>query len=259
MTQPTIQISAPVRNREKYLPSYLDAIYNQHYDKKLITLHFLVNDSTDSSESILLRFKNDHSHEYRKIKIETYNTNCPEDIGRETNVRINYIYNQLSVMRNRLLRSNRSAFYLSVDSDIMMHNPETINKFIENDKHICAGLILNGHHVEEKTPELYPNILERYMQQIGNIIAPNYRHVRNFKHKGIVLVNFTGAIICMKKCVTDNKDIFYGFHIWGEDAIFCEKAEEQGYQLFCDTDLKATHCMTEDYLSKYINGEFIFK
>jgi cellulose synthase/poly-beta-1,6-N-acetylglucosamine synthase-like glycosyltransferase len=38
MTQPTIQISAPVRNREKYLPYYLDGILSQNYPKDKIAI-----------------------------------------------------------------------------------------------------------------------------------------------------------------------------------------------------------------------------
>ena len=66
-----ITIGSLIRNREWILPLFLEHILKIDYDKKLITLHFIINNSIDQSQHILEQFKSEHDSSYRIIKIET--------------------------------------------------------------------------------------------------------------------------------------------------------------------------------------------
>lgn len=246
---PTVQISAPIRNREKFLPYYLDNILNSNYPLKNITLYFLINDNKDSSEKILWQFKNTYSNLFNKIKIDKYDRNVIED-QRTTQVRMSAIYSHLAEMRNYLIRTNKSDFYISIDSDIMIKK-ETIRQLVSRDVDICSALILNGYLYNSESPQNYPNILSK---------LPNgtYKHIVNYENMGLLPVDFTGAIIAIKKEVIKNKNVRYGFDSQGEDSPFCSSAISQGYKIFCDIDCRCTHVMNEEFLDKYIRGEFVF-
>lgn len=246
---PTVQISAPIRNREKFLPYYLDNILNSDYPLKNITLYFLINDSKDQSEKILWQFKNTYSHLFNRIKIDKYNRNVIED-QRTTEVRMSAIYKHLAEMRNYLLQTNKSDFYISIDSDIMIKK-DTIKQLVSRNVDICSALILNGYLYSPESPEIYPNILNK---------LPNgtYKHIINYEKKGLLSVDFTGAIVAIKKDVTKNKYVKYNFNSQGEDEPFCSSAINQGYKIYCDTNCRCTHVMNEEFLDKYIRGEFVF-
>lgn len=252
----TVQISCPVRDREKYLPYYLDCLYNLDYNKKLITLRFLVNDSTDNSENILLDFKQKHNEEYKDIIIDVWNRGVEAD-ARVLHVR-NRIYEHLTALRNKLMRTNNSDFYLSVDSDIMMER-DTLKKLILNDREIVAGLIINGYLVEPRNAKQYPNILIQSEEDKNK-----YNHVGNWRIRErfgerLIEVDFTGAIILIKKEVTKDKNIYYDVHPQGEDLFFCKTAQKRGYKVYCDLSCKATHCMDLNFLNKYVNENWRFK
>jgi hypothetical protein len=142
---------------------------------------------------------------------------------------------------------------LSLDTDIMLTDKDTIVKLLEPNKKIISGIIINGYHIlDGKEAEKFTNIL-------NSDSRGSFRHITNFRGRGVIPVSFTGAIILISREVSKNTKIQYAHDCWGEDLPFCLSAQEQGFELFCNTDVRATHTMTEDYLSKYINGEFIFK
>lgn len=252
----TVQISAPIRNRQDYLPSYLKCLYNLDYDKNLITMRFLVNDSTDNSLKILEEFKKEHKNEYRDIIIDIWNRNVIED-ARIANIRID-LYEHFSAIRNRLLRTNESDYYFSVDSDIMVES-DSLKKLIKNNVDIVAGLIINGNLVRPDNPKDFPNILiEDKTKPNQYVHVSNWRALQRFGER-LIEVDFTGAIILMTKKITKNKSIFYASHFQGEDLFFCKTAQENGYKVYCDLSVKATHCMSLEFLNNWKQGTFRFK
>jgi len=77
---PKVLLSTPVRNRQRILPMFLKGIESLDFKKNLLGLYFLVNDSTDSSLSLLEDFKKEKEREFRFIEIEVFNLGTPPDL-----------------------------------------------------------------------------------------------------------------------------------------------------------------------------------
>lgn len=243
---PTVTIGCPVRNREKYLPHYLKCIHNLDYPKNKITLYFIVNDSQDKTSEILWKFKNEFGKEYNRIKIDTVNQNAIADIRMEK-VR-KEIYKTLSNLRNSWLQGIKTDYALSCDSDIMMPS-DTLQKLIRHEKDYVAGLIINGYLFNPDNPYLYTNILKRINQA-------QYLHITEYEELQLIEVDFTGAIMLLSynACKAGK----FATHNQGEDGAFCEDLKSKGFKIYCDTSAKCTHCMSEEFLKKYIEGTFVW-
>ena len=73
MQHKRILIACPVHNREWILPYYLKYLHALDYDKNLIDIYWIVNNTTDKSKKLLERFKEEHGGAYRSITIEVHN------------------------------------------------------------------------------------------------------------------------------------------------------------------------------------------
>lgn len=255
---PTITIAAPVRNRQEYLPYYLSNIANQSFPKSNTNLYFLINNSTDKSEEILYKFKNEYNAQYNRIKIDKFNRpNIPEDVDiRSANIRMNYIYTHLAEMRNCILFQCKTDWLFSVDTDIMLL-PDTLEQLLKSNKKCISALICNGYKYAE-----YHNNKTKYKidaKQYTNIMfyasGGKIRHYRNCD-EGIIEVDITGAVYLIHKDIY--KKCRYGFDHQGEDIYFCREVKKMGESLWCDTSHKLAHCMDLELLEKYKNGKFTF-
>jgi GT2 family glycosyltransferase len=248
-------IAAPVHQRAKFLPYYLNNIYNLENDKKMLSLYFIINNSSDESESILKEFQRQHKDEYENIVIDVYNSEKIILDERFDEVRINHTYSHLSYLRNMILDKADELnvnYLLIIDTDIMI-KPSTLNNLLYHNKPIISGLIWNGHLVD-KEPWRFPNILKRE----GN----SYKHIKNFYIKNpekapkdkLIDVDFTGAVILISKEVFKNKNIRYAKFNLGEDEPFCRTAKEQGFQIVCSPYCFCNHLMNEEMLNDYISS-----
>lgn len=243
---PNLTLGCPCRDREKYLPHYLNCIKNQDYPLNKITLLFIENDSTDNTLQILNQFKQENSHLFHRIKILTYNQNTPPD-KRETAIRETYTYNSLSKLRNYWLAQIKTPYAISVDSDIMM-KPDTIRRLVEHQLDYVAGNICNGYVFDPKNPYKYTNMLRWN--------GFTYKHVENYPEDSLIDVDFSGAIMCLSQ-----KAYKLGRFSWkkqGEDQAFCESLRQQNIKLYADTGVKCTHVMSEELLNKFINEGFFY-
>jgi glycosyltransferase involved in cell wall biosynthesis len=242
----TVTIGCPIRNREKYITPYLECIKKINYPLDKITLLFVLNDSNDNTGSILNSFKKNNSYLFHKIKILTYNQNTPED-ARVDSVRKKYTYNSLSKLRNYWLSQIKTDYAFSIDSDIMI-KPNSLQKLLSHNKDYVAGLIINGYLFDPKNPYKYTNMLHK---TVGG-----YKHINTYNDNEILEVDFTGAVMLLSRIACRLGR--FGYHEQGEDQVFCESLQKNGIKLYVDTSVKCTHCMSEEYLEKYINGDFVW-
>jgi hypothetical protein len=251
---PSITISAPIRNRQTYIPYYLKHIYEIDYPKEKLSILWVLNDSIDDSEKLLNEFKNKYKNEYNFINIKTYNKcNLPED-KRNTFLRESFIYNHLANLRNFIFSKVDSDFILSIDSDILV--PKNIlTNLIKYDKKIIASLIYNGYEVKPKTPYLYTNAMIKFGNGYKHLSKIHIRMLEKNNESLLQKVDLTGAVILIAKEVYKNKKIKYGYHKMGEDAYFSECAKKEGYNLFIDLGTYSKHLMNDLCLEKYLNGE----
>ena len=249
MNQPTITIAAPIRNREWILHHYLKALEKIDYPKNKIELFFMLNDSNDSSVDILRQFRKESKNKYKRIRVETYNRNIPED-NRDFKIRNNYVYTHLSILKNYVMTKVRTDKLLFIDSDILVQ-PDIINKLLKSDKDIISGLIWNGYIVNPDKPYSFPNIMKLDINDVYTHIVNNYvKRTKHLTQSHLMKVDLTGAVIMISKEVY--KSVKYGFHPQGEDAYFCKMAQSKGFELFCDLSAFSHHIMNAEYLNNYL-------
>lgn len=243
---PTVTIGCPVRDRELYLPSYLECIKNLDYPLENITLLFIENDSKDSTLSILNKFKNENNHLFHRIKIYTYNQGTPPD-ERDSYIREQFSYNALSRLRNYWLQQIKTSYALSCDSDIMMPK-NTLKQLLSHKQDYVAGLIVNGYLFDKSNPYKYLNILKK--------VNGGYTHINQYPENTLLEVDFSGAIMLLsqKSCKLGH----FGFDKQGEDLVMCQTLQSKGIKIYVDTSIRCTHCMSEEYLELYKKGEFVF-
>lgn len=231
----TVTIGCPIRNRAWILKEYLEGITKQNYDRKLINLLFLVNDSKDSSLRILEKFKKENDSQYAGIDIQVKNLGAVED-ERTPGTR-DSIYHSLTEIRNSLLDMIPDTdYFFSVDSDILI--PENaLNILVNSKKDIVAGVIRNDYLVNPSA--VYPWVRTNLMiksEKDGRIV-----HYFGYPLNSLFEVEVTGAIYLLSKEVY--KSVRYGYDVQGEDIYFCREAKKRGFKIWANSALHAEHVM----------------
>lgn len=246
----TITIAAPIRNREFIIEEYLKHIFQIDYPKDKISLHFVINDSVDDTARHLAEFKKKHGSKYKRIKIDIYNRNIPLDC-RVLDVRVNYVYRHLSILKNFIMKNTKTDYLLFVDTDILV-KPDIITNLLNHNKDIVSSLIWNGYIVSPDSPHLYPNIMRLKSSGVYEHISNSYvKKAENNDSPRLIEVDLTGAVILLSKKVYAS--IKYGHHPQGEDAYFCKMAQDRGFQIFCDLGSFSQHIMDENMLERHLN------
>ena len=229
------------------------------YDKKLINIYWIVNNSNDKSLSILHDFRKKYENEYNSIIVEIYNNSDNPAESRADDIRDEYMYGWLSIIRNKILKkciSLKCDFLFSCDSDILVR-PDTLKISLSHNKHIVASLLYNGYlHEGIENAYKYPNILKE--------ISPrNYTHIINNRVKfpekqspeKLIECDFTGAcvLISQEAC----KHTKYEYHRQGEDEPFSYYLRQAGFYIFCVPFLFQKHCMSEAVLNYFIQNKLV--
>ena len=169
-TNKRILIAFPCRDRAWILPYFLEHLVNIDYDRKLIDIYCIINNSSDSSHEIMKEFKAKYNNDYNSIQIEVQNNSeySTKDV-RRTDVR-DKIYNWLADLRNMIVKRcvKLDCDYLfSIDTDILVPS-DILERLLNHNRDYVASLIYNGYlytprNVEEDhNPILnaykYPNI-----------------------------------------------------------------------------------------------------
>jgi hypothetical protein len=252
---PTITVATLVHNREFILPQYLHYLYQLKYPKNLINILWILNNSNDQSETILQNFKKQYKNEYNNIRIEIYNTNCPND-DRSTEVREEYVYRNLANLRNVLCSKIKTDYMLSLDSDILLIDSETLNKLLFHQKDIVSSLIYNGYLFDLKRPSKYTNAMVKMPN--GFFTHLSKLHIEKMKRNNeslLQLVDLTGAVCLIGREVLNNKNIKYDAHTHGEDGFWSECVKKEGFKLYIDLDCYNQHIMNQECLDLFLNGK----
>lgn len=235
MDYPKVLVAAPVRDRERTLPLYLQCLRALDYPEDCLEFYFLVNDSTDKSEALIEEFvKNTPNAHY-----ETWNLGTVKD-ARVQNVRLR-VYEALAKLRNRVLETFEQSdceYLLSIDSDIYAQ-PGLLKRLISHKKDFVGSVISNS-------PKFHcPNA----MLKVPSPKFPDRTHWSRFREdkEGLYKVDLTGAVCLMSRKVLCCR---YSWSKTGEDAPFCEDLAAAGIDLWFDTKPLCTHDMREDAYSE---------
>lgn len=256
-SSPKILIAAPVSSRGWILPYYLKCLTDIDYPKELISFYFIINNSNDDSEKILSSFKENYSQMYSTITIERYKSSHKAKDKRIKNVRAEYTYNHLSILRNKILdfaSIQNFDYCLSVDTDILV-SKDILRKLLSHHKDVVSGVIYNGFLVNPLKPWKYPNIMRLAPNGCFEHIANSYvKNSATLSESKLVQVDGTGALVLISKEVCQNTR--YGFHEQGEDLYWSLDCRQKGYDLYSDYSAYAFHAMSKELLEDFISTKF---
>jgi len=122
---------------------------------------------------------------------------------------------------------------LFIDSDMVVPM-DLVPRLIEADKDIVSGLAF------KRVPGYEPCIFKKCDRE-GTEFYLDYP-------KGLIEVQGVGmacTLIKRKVFETVPKPWFFPEPNIGEDLAFCIRAKEQGFKIYCDTNLICGHCATE--------------
>ena len=261
-----ILISCPVSNRDWVLYYYLKSIYELVYDKKLINIYWIANNSTDQSLSLLKEFKKQYQHEYNSITIEEINNHkLPKD-ERVTSTRVK-IYPWLAHLRNKILQKAVSLnvdYLYSSDCDILLSN-DSLKRLLQSEKSITANLIYNGFlYTPPNAPKDYNPIenAHKFPNILRETSPRQYQHITNYHIKypeknpigKLLECEFSGASILISKevCKVAKYDQNAQF---GEDEPFSYSVRQAGYKIYCDISSYQKHIMSPEILELYLDGK----
>jgi cellulose synthase/poly-beta-1,6-N-acetylglucosamine synthase-like glycosyltransferase len=266
----TVSIVFPTRNRQDHLPTFLEHIYALDYPKNLISIITIVNDSSDDSEQILQNFKKEHDCEYNKINIKRYDMGTPTyDSNRYSyvapkfiqsngiqkmiseNITHTKVYKNLAKHRNSLMHNADTDFIFSIDTDIFCKS-DTLKKLLEHNLDYVSAHICNGYVVEKLNGKRAYDYTNAMYYDENTKIHIHYPYETN---SGLVECSNTGAIFCISKKAYKSGAKFDADKI-GEDFPFCQGLIKRGFTLYCDTNIKAAHCMDLELLEAYKSGEW---
>ena len=250
-------IGTPMYKRGWILPHWIRCLLNQSVSFKDIGFVFEVSpDDTETIESLKAWKRIDKNIPYFEIKIRDDIPHFEhENNGRQWT--ISKYLNMVS-LRNSLLQTVRNVqpdYYLSLDSDILLTNPNTIELLIA---HIKSGAdAVNPLMFMTPFGTMYPSV----MNWRTDIPTKAYR-----EEKYQLGTYFQSDVIMAAKMM--NKDVYnnidYVVHEQGEDVGWSLSCKQQGFKLYSASYIYAPHIMSEVmYKSFLTNGddrqELIFK
>jgi glycosyltransferase involved in cell wall biosynthesis len=214
-------VGCPLQNREKVIFRYLDSIENLDYPKEEIHLAFLVNCSTDRTLTILEDFKFLNEDKYNQISIREYN-----ELDYVDNLHNRGDFSNFATLRNRWLnmRQPNDTHIFSVDSDVLLPS-HALRQLLVNDKDVCSTLVDVGR--EHYNTFNWDNKMKLYKRCV-----PPMRNLNQ--------IDVTCAVLLAKKEVFD-AGVKWGASKQGEDIYFCEKAKENGFEIWNDGSIECIH------------------
>ena len=228
MTLPRITIACPVRNRAWILPRYLDALDALEYPKDRLQFHFVVNDCTDNSLELLMRWMDGRRGHVDIIDIGAR----PSDTrgALRTGERI-AIYPLLAKLRNHILDTamEDGAHYLfSVDSDILV-DPDTLLRLLSAGRDVAAGIVKNG-----------PGHCYNFLQFSPE--TDQYVRTNTAPSSGIFEVGLTGAC-CLYSRAAMHASRFAPYGAGGEDEGMARGLRSAGITQWVDGGAHCEHIM----------------
>jgi len=240
MQEKHILIGSLIHNREWILPTFLEHLKALNYDKKHISICFIVNNCVDNSFDILREFQKENEEEYRDIiiKINNFERVLNDDrMNRRIKDNEMQTYNILKKLRSDMIKifyEGDYDYFFSVDSDILL-NSEDLNMLIESNKDAVAGLIQNHETIKEAKNFLF-------------LCGDSFYRSHDFKIPNECFeVGLTGAVILFSQNIFTFGYIDYmGEKFMSEDEEFCYKLIfKNGISLFVNPNVKPKHILSE--------------
>lgn len=240
-------IGCPIYKRNWIFPYWISCIQNQGINMSKVGFIFEASPDDEATLTMLNRYR-DHNTD-----IAYFNINIREDLihhEHEENSRMWTIskYENMVSMRNSLLNQVRELspkYYYSLDSDVLVIDPNTINNLIS---HIQSGAdAVNTLMFMTPIGTMYPSVMN--WVEDGSGVA--YR-----KESYPLGTYFKSDVIMAAKMMSEKvyKTVDYKLHQQGEDLGWCENAKLLNYNLYCASYIYTPHIMGRNMLDAFLKS-----
>jgi hypothetical protein len=242
-------IGCPTYKRTWLLPHWIRCLVNQSVSLKDVGFIFEVSpDDQDTINSLEAWKRFDKRIPYFNIKIrEDIPHFQHENNGRQWTMSK---YVNMVSLRNSLLETVRDVspeYYFSLDSDILLTNPNTMELLIA---HIKSGAdAVSPLMFMTPIGTMYPSVMN-WREDVPN---KAYR-----KEKYDLGTYFKSDVIMAAKMMSKNvyQNIEYSVHEQGEDVGWSLNCKNKGYELYSASYIYAPHIMSEFMYDSFLkNGD----
>ena len=239
-----IIIGGPTYQRDWILTDWFAAIEKQTFPLSDIGFVFELGPNDDKTHEALFSWHANHPEVFCfDVEIERNQSH----ITHKENERVwtHNRYKMMAQLRNSVLERvtciNPDRFF-SLDSDILLEDPNTISRLVELTETRDAVSTLA---YMKPTDTCYPNLMSWVSSPGGNA-----RRIYSNYSLGEV---FQSDIIMASKMMTRQvfQNVRYRFHRKGEDLGWSYECHKQGYKLYCASDLYTPHIMHKWMLPWY--------
>lgn len=254
---PKVLIGLPVFKREWILPFWLKAIERQNFPLSDIGFVFGLSPNDPETHEVLQNWHADHPEVICFLMNEE-----PRITHREHNEGERYWnqikYEAMVILRNHLLENaiilqDKFDYYFSLDSDILLKDPETLNRLIAYSEQTPNAVIsplsfMSPPCKEDPTGRMHPSIMswEREDRVGFRAIRTSYPLGQPF------FADIVMAAVLMPKNIFTR--VRYRLHRQGEDLGFATNLHHAGFKSLAATDIEVSHVMHRYMLESSVNG-----
>lgn len=242
-------IGCPIYKRDWIFPYWISCIENQNIDFSKIGFVFEASPDDEQTIEMLIRYRNarpDIPEFIIDIKPDVPHFIHEEGTRTWSMSKYENMVNLRNTMLNKVRELNPNYFF-SLDSDILLTNPNTIQLLIS---HIQSGAdAVSPLMFMTPMDKMYPSVMN-WENEPGKrgYRKPNYSLGEYFKSDIIM------AAKMMSKDVYNN--VNYSLHSQGEDLGWSANAAKLGYNLYSASYIYAPHIMHKAMLDNFlVNGD----
>jgi len=242
-------IGCPIYKRSWILDHWIRCIYKQSIDISNIGFVFETSPNDDETNTKLETWKKYEKRiPFFSIKQRDDRPHFQHvDNGRQWTISK---YANMVSLRNSILETVREQdpdYYFSLDSDILIENPNTLELLIA---HIKQGAdAVNPLMYMTPVGDKYPSVMSWVEGVDGKAMRLNDYPIGTYFQSDVIM-----AAKMMSKPIYKNVD--YTIHTQGEDVGWSQTCKEKGFKLFCASYIYAPHIMSELMYQHFIkNGD----
>ena len=244
---PRLIIACPVYRRDWILDHWFDCIEKQTFPLKDVGFIFELGADDHLTHQKLFDWHARHP----EVQIFDAEVNSSEKHHHHPEGSRSWSFEKYGMMvnfRNNLLskvRCHQPEKYFSLDSDILLDNPKTIQTLFDLCDREDIDAVAPLMYMTPKGTE-FPSVMT---WTPGKSRAR--RQISEYPIGKLFQADIIMAAKMMSKSVYENVD--YKFHRQGEDLGWSFNCWEQGYRLWSESSIYAPHIMSQKMLTDYLN------
>lgn len=238
-------IGCPIYKRDWIFPMWVAALERQSIPLSDIGFIFETSPNDESTISMMNRWRSVHP------EIPLFEMNERPDLPHFEHVENSRQwtmskYQNMISLRNSLLKRAREIepeYYLSLDSDVIMKNPSSLELMIG---HIKDGAdAVNTLMFMTPFDTKFPSVMTWKNDEENRAYREDSYPIGQFFKADVIM-----AAKMMSKEVY--KTVNYQFHVQGEDLGWCTDARSKGFQLYCASYIYSPHIMHRSMLEQFV-------